>query len=307
MVLSGRGGGTRSPRSTLIVLTLVSLTVIALDSFGVGPVQSVQSAVGTVFSPIKAVGDVVFGPVGDVWDATVNRRDLAEENEQLREENAELRSQAATAEQAQSLLQQLAEAQNLTLAEQYPRVSAQIAANPVSNFETAYEIDRGASDGVAPGMPLVVNNEDLQPTLIGVVEEVSLTSARVQLITDPEFRVGVRIVTEGGEGADIGVLRGQGEDEPLLVYTGIDADSEVEPEDPVATSGVEGSLFPPFLNIGRVRDTRTAPNPIEQEVLVDNLVPLEGLTFVSVLRTDQVTEPVPREPADGTTTTAPGG
>ena len=306
MVLSGRGGGSRSPRSTLVVLSLVSLTVIALDTFGFGPVESVQSVVSTVFSPVKAVGDVVFGPVGDVWDATVNRRDLAQENEDLREENARLRGEAATSEQAASLLQQLAAAQNLVLPGDIPRVTAQISASSVSNFDDDYEIDRGASDGIAPGMPVVVNNESDVPavTLIGVVTEVSLVSARVQLITDPEFRVGVRIVTEGGDGADIGVLRGQGPNEPLLVDTGIQERSVVEREDPVATSGVEGSLFPAFLNIGGVRETRGAPNPLEQEVLVDPLVDLDGLTFVSVLRTDQTPEP---GATDSTTTTAAPG
>jgi rod shape-determining protein MreC len=304
VVLSGRGGANRSPRSTLVVLTLVSLTILALDTFGFGPIESIQSVVGTVFSPVKAVGDTVFGPVGDVWDATVNRSDLAEENEQLREENADLRSQAATAEQAESLLQQLAEAQNLTLPGDIPRLTAQISSNSVSNFDTDYEIDRGASDGIAPGMPIVVNNLEGSPTLIGVVGEVSLTSARVQLITDPEFKVGVRIATE--ESADIGVLRGQGPGEPLLVDTGIQARSDVQPEDPVATSGIEDSLFPAFLTIGRVRDTRDAPNPLEQEVLVDPLVELDGLTFVSVLRTDRVDE---AETTGSTTatTTAPTG
>jgi rod shape-determining protein MreC len=310
VVFSGQGGGgRRSPRSTLIVLTLVSVTVIALDTFGFAPVQSVQNVVGTVFSPVKAVGDAVFGPVGDVWDATVNRRDLAEENERLREENADLRANAATAEQVESLLNQLADAVNLTNANDIPRVTAQLSSNAVSNFETEYEIDVGASDGIAPQMPVVVNNQDNPslPTLIGKVTEVSLSTSRVQLITDPEFRAGVRIVVDGGESADIGVLRGQGEGEFPVVDTGIDADTNVQRHDPVATSGDARSLFPAFLNIGRVAATREAPNPLEQEVLIDPLVPLEGLTFVSVLRTDQVNRAGPAETTTTTATTAADG
>lgn len=300
MVFSGQGGGSRSPRSTLIVLTLISITVIALDTFGFAPVESTQNVVGTVFSPVRAVGDVVFGPVGDVWDATVNRRDLAAENARLREENADLESRAATQEQVEALLRQLEAAVNLGPLVDIPRVTAQISSNAVSNFDTEYEIDVGASDGIAPEMPVVVNNLEGAPTLIGKVTEVSLSTSRVQLITDPEFRAGVRIAVDENESADIGVLRGQGEGELLLVDTGIDADTNVQFEDPVATSGVADSLFPAFLNIGRVASTRTAPNPLEQEVLVEPLVPLEGLTFVSVLRTDQAGD----TPTGTTTTTA---
>lgn len=283
----------------------MSLTVIALDTFGFAPVQSVQSAVGTVFAPVRAVGDVVFGPVGDVWDATVNRRDLSEENERLREENAELLAQAATAEQVESLLNQLAGAVNLTGAGDIPRVTAQLSSHSVSNFETEYEIDVGASDGIAPQMPVVTNNREGQPALVGKVTEVSLTTSRVQLITDPEFRAGVRIQVDGGESADVGVLRGQGAGELMVVDTGVRADTNVARDDLVTTSGDARSLFPAFLHVGRVSSTRNAPNPLEQEVLVQSLVPLEGLTFVSVLRTDQVTRAGPTTTT--TTTVVEGG
>jgi rod shape-determining protein MreC len=312
VVFSGQGGSGRSPRGTLVVLTLISITVIALDTFGFAPVQSLQSGVGTIFSPIKAVGDVVFGPVGDVWDATVNRRDLAEENEQLRQENAELEANVATQEQLEALLNQLAAAVNVDEAGEMPRVPAQLSSSSVSNFETEYEIDVGASDGIGPDMPVVVSNEEGNATLVGRVAEVSLSSARVQLITDPEFRAGVRILTDEGEGADIGVMRGQGEGDYPVVDTGIDAESNVQREDLVATSGDANSLFPPFLNVGRVVDTRDAPNPLEQEVLVDPLVNLDGLTFVTVLRTDQRVRAAPdgdggTPPTTATTSTTVAG
>lgn len=299
MVLSGRPGG-RSPRTTLVVLTLISITVIAMDAFGFGPVESLRSGVATVFSPVKAVGETVFGPVGDVWDATVNRRDLRDENQELRDEVDRLESELAQTQQFEALVDQLAGATNLVVPGEIPRVTAEISANPVSNFETEYSIDKGASDGIAPGMPVVFGTDLAGTTLVGVVTEVSLVDADVQLITDPEFRVGVRISPSG----DVGVARGQGPGEPLLVDTGIQARSEVQAEDRVTTSGVETSLFPAFLNIGLVRDTREAPNPLEQEVLVDPSADLETLTYVSVLRVDQA-EPA-EAPSTTTTTAAPG-
>jgi rod shape-determining protein MreC len=301
VVLAGRPGQ-RSPRRTLIILTLVSVTVIALDTFGFGPVDSLRNGVNTVFSPAAAVGDTVFGPVGDIWDATVNRGDLREENERLQAENDELRGQAASAEQAQALLNQLAEATNLIVPGNIPRLTARISSNPVSNFDQDYEIDKGAADGVAPGMPIVIGGE-LGNTLVGVVTEVSLVSAQVELITDPEFRVGVIIQPSG----DIGVMRGQGQGEPMLIDTGIQARSSVNRADTVATSGVEGSLFPDLLNVGLVLETRDAPNPLEQEVLVQPPDGIDNLTFVSVLRTDQIDQVAPTSSPSTTTTTAAGG
>jgi rod shape-determining protein MreC len=280
VALSGRPDG-RSPRRTLVILTLVSLTVVALDTFGFGPLESLRNGVSTVFSPVTAVGDAVFGPIGDVWDATVNRADLRAENEELREENAQLRDEAATTEQAQALLDQLAGATNIVLPQDIPRVTAQISSNPVSNFDQDYEIDQGASSGVAPGMPIVIGG-DQGTTLVGVVTEVSLVSAKVELITDTDMQVGVRIAPSN----DIGVMRGQGEGQPMLIDTGIERRSDVEEGNVVSTAGVVGSLFPPLLNVGLVIEGRDAPNPLLQEVLVQPPEGIESLSFVSVLRVD---------------------
>lgn len=283
-------------RTTLIVLVLISVTVIALDTANLGPVDSLKSGFGAVLSPVRAVGDTVFGPVGDAFNGVFNREDLRAENEELRRRLDELQGERAQAQEAAAELEAMREALDLPDVDDIVKTHAQVIAGPVSNFDRTVRIDKGANAGIRRGMPVIT-----AAGLVGRVVDVSLNAANVQLITDPGFRIGVRHVLSG----DIGVAQGRGEGQSLRVDVGLDAATEINPGDFFTTSGLERSLFPPGISVGLATETIEAAAPeverptastststttttasgreLEQSIDLEPAADLDHLSFVSVM------------------------
>ena len=70
----------------------------------------------------------------------------------------------------------------------------------------------------------------------------------VQLATDPDFVVGVRLASS----QDLGVGHGGGESDRFIVDRGIELADPVKPGEAVLTSGLSNSVMPPDIPIGLV-------------------------------------------------------
>ena len=125
------------------------------------------------------------------------------------------------------------------------------------------------------GMPVVTG-----AGLVGRVTQVTGGRSVVQLITDPGFDLGVRLVESG----DVGIAHGTGEDQPLVVDAGIDLRTTVNEGDSVTTSGVDRSIFPPDIPIGQVDAVETAADQLTQVLHVELLADLDNLAYVRVLQ-----------------------
>ena len=82
-------------------------------------------------------------------------------------------------------------------------MAAQVIDIGSANFEQSIEINRGSTQGVAIGQPVVSAGG-----LIGKVTSVSAHLATVTLLDDPSFTVGVRVVRTGIVGAAAGLGQG---------------------------------------------------------------------------------------------------
>jgi len=81
---------------------------------------------------------------------------------------------------------------------------------------------------------------------------------------------------------ELGILHGQGRDRPLTVDF-IDRDTTVQVGDPVVTSGVDQSLSPADIPVGRVRSVGSTTGSFQLDVEVEPAADLSSLTFVRVL------------------------
>ncbi|HVF75706.1 MAG TPA: rod shape-determining protein MreC [Acidimicrobiales bacterium] len=262
------------PRFTLLLLVVTAVTLLTLDERGARVVDSVRGAARDAFAPITSAADAVFEPVGDVVQGIVHYGDLEAENARLREQLASRDGEQLKAQDAQRELKALLDQQELAYIGDIPTVAARVVTLSPNNFELTLEIDRGTGDGVVQGMPVVSG-----AGLVGRVVEASRTRSTVLLITDAESSVGVRLVSSG----DIGVANGQGERSPLGVDL-IDPATVVPPDEVVVTSGLQQSVFPPGIPVGKVRSATARPGELQQEVTVDPVVDLSRLTFVKVLQ-----------------------
>ena len=255
-----RGQG--QSRFTLAVLVVISVTILAVDLLGIGPLGLVRDTASGVLSPVRAIGDGLFG------------RDDSAEVERLRDRVAELEGAEAAAANAEAELRRLREAYGIDLPANIDAVAAEVISEGVSNFEQSIEIDKGADAGLEVDMPVVTG-----AGLVGVVESVTFTSARIRLVTDSSVNVGVRHVDSG----DVAVAHGQGVDQPLFVENAFEAATEVADDDLFVTAGRQGSNFPPDIPVGHAIQVRGAANPLEREVFLRPSADLGRLNQVTVL------------------------
>jgi rod shape-determining protein MreC len=265
----------RRHRFVLLLLVLTSVTVITLDfrSGGSGFLESVRDGAGDVLAPVQSTVDSVLSPVGDFFGGITRYGKLRSENARLRSQLDQARSDSLRAEGAERERQTLLEQQHLAFAADIPAVAARVTATSPSNFQLTITIDRGSDAKVAVGMPVVTG-----AGLVGRVIDVSGARSTVLLITDSSSNVGVRLQSSG----DVGVATGEGGREALSVDL-VNVDTKVAEGEAVVTSGLQQSIFPPEVPIGRVRSASTPQGALRQRITVDPAVDLRRLQFVKVL------------------------
>lgn len=262
-------------RFVLVLLVLTSITTITLDyrEQGAGVIDAVRGGARDAFAPLESATERVLAPVGNFFGGLAHYSDLKAENARLRRQLQAARAtklKGVDAERERKVLYQL---QHLDFAADVPTVATRVVASSPSNYQRTLEIDRGADAGVAKGMPVVS-----EAGLVGRVATVSRRRATVLLVTDPSFNVGVRL----GSG-DVGVARGAGAHRPLTLGL-VDTATKVTVGEVVVTSGLQQSVFPPGIPVGRVKSAKTAPSSLQQDIAVDPVADLDRAEFLKVLR-----------------------
>ena len=271
MALPRRSGRSRL---TLALLTITSLAVLTLDFRDAGVVEGMRRVASTVFAPLRGAADAVTEPFSNGWHGITDYGDVRSENEELRRRLAEAEGTAIEAEGALAELDALLEQMGIDYVGDLARSTARVVAGPVSNFDHTIEIDKGTDDGIREGMPVVSG-----AGLVGRVRQATSSRATIQLLSDPDFRVGVRLLPDGV----LGTATGSGEGDPLVVDTSLDAETPLEPGGQVVTSGADRSAFPASIPIGTVRGTEKAGGGLSLDLIVEPHVDTSRLVFVTVL------------------------
>lgn len=261
-------------RFTLLLLVLTSITLLTLDYRGFGPLDNVRSGALAVFAPVKDAAGSAFEPVSNTWNGITGYDDLETENADLRDQITQLEEAVASGDRDSETLQRILSELDIDYVGDIEPKVARVVSGPVANFDNTIEIDKGSDDGVKVGMPVASSTG-----LVGRIAQVSPGRSIVQLMTDPGFRVGVRL----NHSQDVGVARGQGRGRPLIIDSGIESDVDIPEQELVVTSGLERSLFPANVPVGEVTSTQENSGELEQDVFVRPLAPLESLEFVNVL------------------------
>ena len=122
-------------------------------------------------------------------------------------------------------------------------------------------INLGMKDGIEPNLPVVDING-----LIGKIEVSSDNASKVQLITDKNFAVSVRV------GSDMGVGEFKATHKGLGIIYGVRKTAKVEVGDIVYTSGIS-TIYPssiPVAKIVRINTNNDSPfQDIEVQILAD--------------------------------------
>ena len=290
MALQRRSGRSRA---TLVFLILLSITLITLDyrGDGGGIIDGLRDGASDALAPVRDLADGVLSPVGDGLQGITGYGALEDENAELRSRIAELEGDALESEAAAEELREALDLLGVDFVGDIPTVSARVVSAPVSNFEQTIELDRGRDDGIEVDMPVVAGSG-----LVGKVVQVSGSRSVVRLITDPGSSVGVRFV----DANEVGVAEGEGADNELSVGF-VEVNVSLKRRELAVTSGVNDSVFPPGIPVGRVDSAESVEGELQQDVRLVPSADLDHLRFVRVLLRSR---PASR-PTTTTTTTTP--
>ena len=246
-----------APLARLFVFVAVCLALLAAD-LRFRYLEVMRNALSVVTYPLQMAAstpaDVVrnasryFGTLIDVQleNADLRRLQLGAGErllrfEHLEQENAHLRE----------LLQMSRRIETRSIA-------ADILYNAPDPFARKVILDRGAQQGVEPGLAVVDANG-----VIGQITRVHPIQAEVTLLTDRNQSIPVSVVRNGVRGVLYGVGRG------MLEMRHVLADVDIQPGDQLVTSGLDGVFVPglPVATMTRVNRDADAFARIECEPL----------------------------------------
>ena len=268
-----RGSGNRS-RLLLIILLVTSLFLVTLDLRGVSLTKSSRSITQSVLAPVQKGVSTVFSPIGRFFSDIKNFGKTKDELDKVKIANSLLKAQLAKVADNKGALNQLKGLLNLAGQGGYKIIPARVIGRGSSvSFSQTITIDAGSSDGISVNQTVISQNG-----LIGVVKVVTPNSAIILLISDPSFKVGVRIARS----QSIGVLLGQGNSQYQLEL--LDPTGTIENGDVLVTNGSQGNRpFVPGVPVGQVTSVDQKNSSLTQTAIVKSYANLNDLGVVSVI------------------------
>ena len=267
------GGGNR-PRLLLIILLVTSLFLITLDLRGISITQTSRSATQSFLAPIQRAFSDFFTPVGNFLSDIKNFGNVKNENEALRKENEKLKSKIVLNKDIEGQLKKLKGTLNLAGRGGFKVVAARvIGQGSASTFSQTITIDAGINEGVDKDMTVISESG-----LVGVVKSATSSSAIVLLMSDPTFKIGVRIA--GSQ--SIGVLSGNGTSRYTLQL--LDSNGSINDKDVILSLGSDNNRpYVPGIPIGYVSKVDNSNTALVKSASVTSYSKLNSLGVVSVI------------------------
>jgi rod shape-determining protein MreC len=257
-----------SVRNLIIVLMVAGLIFLALGGI-------LRPILGVIMDPFVTIQRWISERFTAVYDFFTLPRDvsaLIQENELLNDEVSRLQSQVI------QLQEQLQEAEVLYSLLDFARarpedeyIAAAVIGRDPSPFLQYVIIDHGSDDGIRHGMPVLT-----QQGLVGRVDAVTASAARIQLITDAGAAVNIRIQNKNADGQVQGSVTGD------LELEMIGQRATIGTGDIVLTSGLGGN-YPADVLIGQVLEVRRTENELFVTASVQPAVDFSTLNAVLVV------------------------
>lgn len=255
-------------RNLIIIMVVAGVLFLAISgyltpvfSFSVSPLISAQSWLSQRYLAFS-----------DFYNSPRDMATLRAQNAQLENEVAMLQSEIVALQEnlAQSdILYTLLDFARTNPEHEY--VAATVIGREISPFLQYIIIDKGSNDGLRHGMPVVT-----QQGLVGRIDALISDASRIQLITDANSSVNIKLQTAGVEGLVRGSVTGE------ISLDMVPVDSEVQIGDILMTSGL-GGTYPPNIFVGQVLTMQSKQNVLFQTGSVQPVVDFSNLSAVLVI------------------------
>ena len=236
-----RNGGGRALKIVLLSGVLLPLVLIFLVStLGSQKFGTLHRLVAETTGPVQLVAGRAVNYVNSFRKDYLDRFSAHDENKRLWKELQECREAANRNREALATNTRLRKLLEFKEAMAQPTVAARIVGKDPSLWFRSVVLDRGSSDGVAKGMPVVSGDG-----VVGQVFTVSPNFSKVLLAISPSSAIDVLLQKSRVRG----ILKGTGSLTCSLEYVLKTVD--VQEGDQVVTAGY-GGLFPPGVPVGVV-------------------------------------------------------
>jgi rod shape-determining protein MreC len=263
----------RFDRSTTLFVGLLTVAFLVatfdVRSHGVGLGETMREGAQVLFAPMQRAATTVTRPVVGFIDGLSDIASLRDENARLQNTVDELQAQLLEEASLRNRLEELEAINDLEPPGQLSAITARIFSFGTSEFNHIRWIDRGTADGIAVGQTVI--DED---GLVGSIEFVTETSARVRLLTDVRFGVGVRNL----ETNELGTVTGRGDaDMQLRMFN---AEKPVETGQLLVT---DGTRFPAGIAVGTIVTPAETAAGFLLETTVAPAIRVSEIDFVKVI------------------------
>lgn len=261
---------TRGGRRFAVVFLFAAFLVLFLGHW----IRPMGNAALTAAAPFDAAISAVSSTVGDAVSGVV-------EGPQLRSQNNQLRRQVELLLQRNIVLQEKAHEYGILsrmlrydgLNNHMDLLTARLIASDPNNLSNYIIIDKGARDGLRPGMTVV----DQGGAFVGSITDVIHNASKVLLMTSPSSSVGAM----DQETRASGVVEGQYGGVPQLRFV-LTRDT-LRPGDFVVTSG-QLNLYPRTILLGQVVRVQHKDVSLFQTADIRPAADFHNLELVQVIR-----------------------
>ncbi len=243
----------RNWKKIVLVLFVLGIAFLALSGY-------MAKAIDRLMAPIVQAQSTLMERLNfiiNLFSISQDQVALVAENEDLKNQVAELQNRIIQLQQnlnEADILYALLGFARSSPDEQY--VPAKVIGKDPSPFLKYILIDQGSDSGVRAGMPVVTNKG-----LVGRIDAVTGSAARVKLITDSTSMINAVVVEADAECVVQGSITGD------ITIEMVSQDVNLEPGQVVQTSGLGGD-FPADFIIGQVLNVNQINNEIFQSASI---------------------------------------
>lgn len=260
----------------VLALILIGVMIYSATTGGLATIP--ETIVGTFITPIQSLFSGLSDGVSDLFDGLTGGGDLQDEVEALRKENAELRKKLVDYDRYKQENDWYSDI--LGLHEQnsdYTFASGRVIGRDPSDVYGNFTISAGSNADIEVNDPVISTDG----YLIGVVDEVGLTYAKVRTILDTTSRVSAQISRTGDTGYTAGGTLEQVRRRTIRLTT-LERSSGVAIGDDIVTSGI-GGVYPGGLLLGSVRSVTPASDGMTLDAEIELFADIYNLKQVMVI------------------------
>lgn len=229
-----------------------------------------------IFEPVRSLSSRISDKVSTSLDMVINAEKYYNENQQLK---AQLNALYNDVIDYDKVLQENKELRvMLELKEEYENYKfsppCTVIARTTNDPYSSFTIDKGSSDGIEPGDPVVT-----ETGIVGVCFEVSPSTSKVRTLYSPKTAVGVYTVRTKAEGIAEGGYDLAAKGRIRMSY--ISKESDIKEGDVIVTSG--SANYPAGQLIGTVESVQMEQNGLSKFAVIIPAEDPNTLTSVFVI------------------------